>query len=417
VTPGLGNRLLLGIRDQVKRSGRPAAVVVDVGWVNGLAAIRSLGRAGVPVVALDHRRGALGFRSRYATPVLCPDPQDEEAFVSFLAELSEALEAPAPVLPTHDEPLNAIARAAGRISELFRFPFPSWDVLARIQSKRGQLEAAERVGIAVPRWSALGSAAEARKAADELGYPVLVKPSTTEGFKRRFGRQAFRCESAAEAERAYIESEEYEPLLQELVPGGDAQLYTLGSYLAADGEPLGLFCGRKLRQTPPGVGTCRVGEAVWVEEVVDQGLTLLRALEHTGLSQVEFKRDPRDGVLRLMEVNPRLWQWHGLAAACGVDLPRIAYEDLTGDRPAPASMNGRRRRWAITLLHGERPAPQRPPYVDAVFARDDLKPALVQVARLMQRRRLRRRPQVRRASPAAPSEMTGRDDSPSENGT
>src|SRR5207247_5948621 len=56
-----------------------------------------------------------------------------------------------------------------------------------------------------------------------------------------------------------------------------------------------LFCGRKLRQTPPGVGTCRVGEAVWVEEVVEQGLRLLRELEHTGLSQVEFKRDPRDG--------------------------------------------------------------------------------------------------------------------------
>jgi predicted ATP-grasp superfamily ATP-dependent carboligase len=364
---------------------KPSTVVVDVGWVNGLAAIRSLGRAGVSVLALDHRRGALGFRSRYAKPVLCPDPQDEEAFVSFLAELGERLEAPAPLFPTHDEPLNAIARAGGRLGEWFRFPFPSWEVLARIQSKRGQLEAAERSGIAVPRWIAPGSAAETRAAADELGYPVLVKPSTTEGFKRRFGRQAFRCATGDEVERAYAEAEEYEPLLQELVPGGDAQLYTLGSYLAADGEPLGLFCGRKLRQTPPGVGTCRVGEAVWVEEVVDRGLTLLRALEHTGLSQVEFKRDPRDGVLRLMEVNPRLWQWHGLAAACGVDLPRIAYEDLVGERPAPASMNGRRRRWAITLLQGERPALQRPPYVDAVFARDDLKPALVQVARLVRR--------------------------------
>ena len=61
------------------------AVVVDVGWVNGLAAVRSLGRAGIRVLALDHRPSALGFRSRYAEPVLTPDPQDEEAFVSFLA--------------------------------------------------------------------------------------------------------------------------------------------------------------------------------------------------------------------------------------------------------------------------------------------------------------------------------------------
>ena len=39
------------------------AVVVDVGWVNGLAAIRSLGRAGIPVFAVDHRSSPLGFRS------------------------------------------------------------------------------------------------------------------------------------------------------------------------------------------------------------------------------------------------------------------------------------------------------------------------------------------------------------------
>jgi D-aspartate ligase len=360
------------------------ALVVDVGWVNGLAAIRSLGRAGVPVLALDHRRSALGFRSRYAQPVLCPDPQDEEAFVAFLAELE--LDAPAPVFPTHDEPLNAIARGASRLDGRFLYPFPSWEVLSRIQSKRAQLETAQALGIETPRWSAPASAAQARGAAEELGLPVLVKPSSTEGFKRRFGRQAFRCETAAQVERAYADTGPYEPLLQEVVPGGDTELYTLGSYLAPDGEPLGLFCGRKLRQTPPGVGTCRVGEAVWVEEVVQQGLELLRALGHTGLSQVEFKRDPRDARFRLMEVNPRLWQWHGLAAACGVDLTRIAYEDLVGERPAPVSMNGRRRRrWAITLLPGESPAPQRPPYVDAVFARDDLKPALVQVARLLRR--------------------------------
>ena len=358
-------------------------MVVDVGWVNGLAAIRSLGRAGVPVLALDHRPSALGFRSRYARPRVCPDPQDESAFVDYLAALGKELEAPAPVFATHDEPLNAIARGADRLGGRFLFPFPPWPVLSRIQSKRTQYEAAEAAGIAVPRTVAPGSAAEAHAAADELGYPVLVKPSSTEGFKRRFGRQNFRCETADDVETAYSDAEEYEPLVQEAIPGGDGTLFTLGSYLAADGEPLGVFSGRKLRQTPPGAGTCRVGEAVWDGEVVEQGLRLLKALGHTGLSQVEFKRDPRDGVLKLMEVNPRLWQWHGLSAACGVDVTRIAYDDLVGERPAPASMNGRRRRWAITLLAGERPAPQRPPYVDAVFARDDLKPALVQLRRLL----------------------------------
>ena len=355
------------------------AYVLDVGWVNGLAAIRLLGRAGIRVHAVDHRAAALGFRSRYARPLRCPDPaNDEEGFAECLAAVGD----PGVVFPTHDPPVNALARLRDRL-EGFRFPFPEWSVLERIQDKRIQLETAAAVGVGVPETRYPASAGEARAAGDELGYPVLVKPRHPVGFKRRFSKQAFRSESAAELERAYADAEEFEPMVQELVPGGDEELYSLGSYLRADGEPLGLFCGRKLRQTPPGIGTCRVGEAVWVQEVVDSGLRLLHELRFRGISQVELKRDPRDGRFKLMEVNPRLWQWHGLAAACGVDLPVIAYRDLTGETVAPASMNGRRRRWAITLLPGERPAFQRPPYVEAVFALDDPKPGLVHAARLM----------------------------------
>jgi D-aspartate ligase len=113
------------------RGGAPA-VVVDVGWVNGLAAIRSLGRAGASVLALDHRPWALGLRSRYAVPVGAPDPgADEDGFVGALSELGEALGTPTPVFPTHDEGLNAIARHAQELGTRFLFPFPEWTCPAR----------------------------------------------------------------------------------------------------------------------------------------------------------------------------------------------------------------------------------------------------------------------------------------------
>ena len=343
--------------------GVPAAVV-DVGWVNGLAAIRSLGRAGIRVLAIDHRPSALGFRSKYAESLLSPDPfEDEHGFVNFIRALGEVV-----VFPTHDDSLNAIARYADDLQVLT--PFPAWDVLERVQSKRAQLEQAAASGIDIP-------------VLDPKTFPVIVKPERSVEFKRRFRRQAFRCETPAELEEALAKTEEFGPIVQELIPGGDDALYTVGSYLDADGRALGVFCGRKLRQTPPGIGTCRVGEAVWVEEVVDDALRLLAAFEYHGVSQVEFKRDPRDGCFKLMEINARLWQWHGLASACGVDIPRIAYADLTGEAPSPARMNGNGKRWAITLLPGERPTPQRPPYVDAVFAFDDPKPALVHLARVV----------------------------------
>ena len=349
-----------------------AAAVIDVGWVNGLAAIRSLGRAGVRVLAVDHRPSALGFRSKYAEPLLSPDPFEyEHGFVNFVRALGEVV-----VFPTHDDSLNAVARYADDLEVLA--PFPNWDVLERLQSKRAQLEEATAAGIAVPETRYPQSATEAR----ELEPPVVVKPEHPVEFKRHYRRQAFRCDTFAQVDEAYARTEEFGAIVQELVPGGDEELYTVGSYLDRTGRALGVFCGRKLRQTPPGIGTCRVGEARWVQEVVDDALRLLGAFGYRGLSQVEFKRDPRDGRYKLMEVNARLWQWHGLATACGVDLPRIAYADLTGEALPDASMNGHGKRWAITLLPGERPAPQRPPYVDAVFSLDDPKPGLVHLARV-----------------------------------
>jgi predicted ATP-grasp superfamily ATP-dependent carboligase len=195
----------------------PTAVVVDVRWVNGLAAIRSLGRLGAPVVALAHRAGALGFRSRYSRGLVCPDPvADEAGYVAFLRGLGDSLASPAPIFPTHDEFLNGIARNARELGGRFLHPFPDWELLERIQDKAWQLEQARGLGVPVPRTEA--------EPADDLAFPVLVKPRDPVGFRREFKRQAFRCEDAAALARDFERALPYRPLVQEWIPGGDEEL-------------------------------------------------------------------------------------------------------------------------------------------------------------------------------------------------
>ena len=153
----------------------------------------------------------------------------------------------------------------------------------------------------------------------------------------------------------------------------------------------GIFCGRKLLQAPAGVGTCRVGVAEWDDEAVDGARRLLHALGFHGISQVEYKRDPRDGTLRLMEVNARLWQWHSLAAACGVDLVQMAYRDAIGEPVAARTSRGSDgRRWVALVRHvresrrerlGLRRTlfPLRPPFTEPVFSLHDPMPAVHQL--------------------------------------
>jgi predicted ATP-grasp superfamily ATP-dependent carboligase len=119
-------------------------------------------------------------------------------------------------------------------------------------------------------------------------------------------------------------------LLQEIVPGGDHELYSLGSYVDSRSRPLAVFTGRKLRQKPRSFGEARLAESIWVPEVAEAGLRLLGELRFHGVSQVEFKRDPRDGSFRLMEINARHWLWHSLSGVCGVELAYTAYSDCLG---------------------------------------------------------------------------------------
>ncbi len=350
--------------------------------VTALAAIRSLGRAGLRVLVLNDSPRAVGLRSRFAEHVACPDPRNDEAgFIDAMENLASGLPARVPIFPTSDAYLNSIARHGERLAGSFLFPFPIGDALLRIQQKSYQVEQAAQLGIPIPRTSKTATA--------EFGFPVLVKPSDPVGFVDAFGVKGMQCNSLEEAERAVERAQPFDPLVQEWIPGGDEQLYFLGAYLSPKAEARGIFTGRKIRQIPPGIGTTRVGESIRIPRVEELGVAYLKGIGCHGLSDVEFKLDPRDGELKFMEVNPRLGQWHGLAAAAGVDLPLIAYRDLMGESVPPSRQIEATKRWAMTFLSGsghERPGLggsgpvfAKLPYTDAVFAHDDPWPFVVQL--------------------------------------
>jgi hypothetical protein len=116
--------------------------------VNGLSAIRSLAALDVPVIAMDHRRQALGLRSRLAAPIVCPHPHERpDEFAALLTEICEALPHGAVAFPTHDEYLVAVNRSA---PTSLRLPFGPRELIEPIQAKRFQYDAAGRAGVLLP---------------------------------------------------------------------------------------------------------------------------------------------------------------------------------------------------------------------------------------------------------------------------
>ena len=62
----------------------------------------------------------------------------------------------------------------------------------------------------------------------------------------------------------------------------------------------------------------------------------LRSLNYTGLVEIEFMQDPRDGRFKLIDVNPRIWTWHALGLAAGVNFALAPWQHATGQVIPPA---------------------------------------------------------------------------------
>jgi len=380
----------------------PPAVVLGV--FRGPSAIgvtRDLGRRGVPVLMADNNRTGLAVPSRYAAKVLCPDPyRDEAGFVHEMERLGDELPQKAVLFPARDDYVLPLAAAAARLGEYFLLPFSALPEMVPMNDKWLQVEAAERAGVDVPRCVLLRSAGDVATAAGLVPFPAILKPTTPQAGMRYLNVKALLMRTAAELPAAYEQASVCGPLLlQEYIPGDDDETYYLGSYLDAESRPLAVFTGRRLRQYPRGFGAARSAQSVWMPQIADAGLRLLQEMRFHGVSHVEFKRDARDGRFKLMEVNPRHYGTHALAAACGVNLSAVAYADALG-RPfvAPRQREGAKwlqvsrdfmaspqeilrgeltlRDW-LTSLRGTR--------LDGVFSFDDPLPGAASLVHLMRR--------------------------------
>jgi predicted ATP-grasp superfamily ATP-dependent carboligase len=123
-------------------------------------------------------------------------------------------------------------------------------------------------------------------------------------------------------------------MVQELIPGdGTAQLSVAA--FCRGGRFLVAMTARRRRQYPVdfGLSSCFV-EAVHLPELVGPAEALIELMGLSGMVEIEFKRDPRDGLPKLLDVNCRAWGWHSLCQSCGVDFPYIAFREAIGE-PLP----------------------------------------------------------------------------------
>jgi predicted ATP-grasp superfamily ATP-dependent carboligase len=379
---------------------RPLGAVVLGGDYRALGVVRSLGRHGVPVWVVRQGDDSLAAMSRYARRRFpWPGDADEPAQVEALIGVARAGAEHWALIPSSDEMASLVARHHERLAEWFVLSTPPWEVLRYACDKRLTYTLAGSLGVDAPSTWYPRDRAEVE--ALDLEYPVILKPAWKEGFNRLTAAKAWRVDDRDALLAAYDEActlvSPGTLMIQELVPGGGLQQFSYAT-LCDQGRPLASVVARRTRQYPPDFGRASTYvETVDCPEVVEPSLRLLEALRFTGLVEVEFKRDPRDGRLLLLDVNPRVWGWHTLCGRAGVDFPYLLWLALRNE-PLPPSEARTGVRWVRTTTDlpmvakevlGRRMSLRaylrslRGPVEGAIFARDDPAPGLVELPLLL----------------------------------
>ncbi len=295
---------------------------------SGTQALKALREAGYRSVVVN---------SNSATIMTDPQFSDAVYIEPLTAEFLEAIiahERPDALLPTlgGQTALNLAVELAERgildryDVELIGAPLAA---IRRAEDRQGFKDTMLEIGLAVPRSQQIESIPQAMAVADELGYPLIARPSFTLGGTG--GGIAYNAEELTHlVARGLTESPTNNVLLEESVIGWkeleieamrDCDDNAVVVCSIENLDPMGVHTGDSITVAPIQTLTDREYQLVR-----DAALRVLRAIGvEAGGANIQFAIHPRTGRMVVIEMNPRVSRSSALASkATGYAIAKVA---------------------------------------------------------------------------------------------
>jgi predicted ATP-grasp superfamily ATP-dependent carboligase len=337
-------------------------LVTDGHFRKTLAAVRSLGQKGVQVTVGERTCLNTSFFSKYcARRLIYPSPrQSPNEFIDFFLKEIKKNHYDC-LFPMEEETLLLLVKFRSEISKYTYLLSPDLGKIEFARDKRNLMQFAEAHGIPTPKsfylspislsWSHGTNAKGRAVPLDPIPIPAVIKPRISSGS---FGIVYVKKKEDLIPSYERVHERFPSPIIQEWIPDGGGT-YGLSALFDEASNVRAAFVHKKLRMYPVQGGPSTLGEGVEHPQIMEMGLSLLKSLNWVGVGMAEFKIDPRDGVPKLMEVNPRFWGSLQLAIVSGVDFPYLMLRMAKREsfEPILHYAVGKRFRWLLLgdILH------------------------------------------------------------------
>ena len=304
----------------------------------GLAVIRGLGQAGIPVIAAGNSPASLGFASRYVRDrrvYTSPFADPGQCRLDLLAMIEETR--PAVVIPSVEATLVLLNEVRAALPRGTILAAPSAAVLEFALDKERTLGLARECGVPVSRTAHGGTVPALLAEAASFRFPLVIKPrghslhaSTANalGFKARYAASMAELRGVLEP----FATDGKAILVQEYTPGAGRCV----SAVCDRGRPLALFAYARDREVPLTGGVSVLRRSIPLDATLAHYTTsLLGTIGWHGVAMVEFKYDAATGRYTLMEINGRFQASTALSLDAGLNLPHLVAALYAG-APLPA---------------------------------------------------------------------------------
>ena len=322
--------------------------------VTGIATVRALAECGVPVHACLFRSDDPLRYSRHAVKVPCYHLGDDPtALIDFLIRYAQKIGNRPILIPTGDAHALLLAEHA----ELLRPYYRLWELpyadLARIVNKTTLYQAAREAGTPTIPSLSMPTVAEILEWSSQHPGPYLLKPSY-DGINTCKLRGKNLLLETRDQLVSYASHHGTDSLvIQRMIRGGDGNIFDCYGLCDREGRVVTLTSHQRLRQYPPDFGATSLGEIPAALPSQDEQFLfaaterLFKAVRFHGVFGIEWLRDEQTGAFYLIDFNARPFLTIGHLRDCGVNLPFLAYLDLTGQSVANVDPRPpvKRKRW------------------------------------------------------------------------
>jgi len=219
------------------------------------------------------------------------------------------------LIPLYDKYVEIIAINKYKLLDKFKISTDNWDIIKQFLNKNTMYKLLDKLDVKIPVTFFIDKISDIDNI--KLKFPCIIKPNISYKFSDIFYKKAELCHNIFELKSNLNNILKYfkfdEILIQEFIPNNINNLFS-ACFFYNKNETMVSLTVCKNRQYPILFGDASTN----IETIIDKELILiseqiLSSLKYFGVCEIEFIKDPNDGIYKVIDINTRFWGWHFIA--------------------------------------------------------------------------------------------------------